>query len=77
MTFYGTQATISDSAGNFLMSSNGIFIADATNDTMDNGDSLNPGTVVNQWSDGLLYPNANLFLPWPGDTINIFYCIIH
>ena len=47
MKFQGTQATICDSAGNMLMSSNGVWIANANNDTMDNGSGLNPGFHVN------------------------------
>ncbi len=39
MSFEGAEATISDKSGNFLMSSNGVWIADATGDTMMNGDS--------------------------------------
>ena len=47
MKFEGTEATISDAQGNFLMSSNGVWIANANNDTMQNGTGLNPGTFVN------------------------------
>ncbi len=68
MAFKGTQATISDNQGNFLMSSNGVWIANATNDTMMNGSGLNPGYFVNSWSDGLIIDNGNLFIPFPGDT---------
>ncbi|MCO5288438.1 MAG: hypothetical protein M9940_03355 [Bacteroidetes bacterium] len=35
--FSDTQGNISDENGNILMSSNGIFIADATGDTMQGG----------------------------------------
>jgi hypothetical protein len=44
MPFKGTEATICDPQGNFLMSTNGIWIANANNDTMLNGSGLNPGT---------------------------------
>ncbi len=68
MPFSGTEATISDPNGNFLMSSNGVWIANATNDTMLNGGGLNPGPEVNGDPNGLLLPFANMFLPYPGDT---------
>ena len=68
MAFRGTEATISDRNGNFLMSSNGVWIANATNDTMLNGGGLNPGPEVNSNPNGLLLPYANMFLPFPGDT---------
>ena len=43
MPFMSSQANISDSAGNLLFYTNGCWIANATGDTMMNGDSLNPG----------------------------------
>ncbi len=68
MPFQGAQATISDNQGNFLMSSNGVWIANANNDTMMNGSGLNPSWDVNAHPDGLLIINGNIFLPFPGDT---------
>jgi hypothetical protein len=68
MTFRGTEATISDKNGNFLMSSNGVWIADATGNLMMNGDSLNPGVEVNGNPRGLLLEYANIFLPYPDDS---------
>ena len=43
MSFQGTEATICDAQGNFLLSSNGIWIANASNDTIMNGGGLAPG----------------------------------
>jgi hypothetical protein len=68
MVFEGTEANICDANGNFLMSSNGVWIANANNDTMLNGDSLNPGWDVNAHPHGLLIPYGNIFLPFPGDS---------
>jgi hypothetical protein len=42
MPFKGTEATICDAQGDFLMSTNGIWIANAINDTMLNGSGLSP-----------------------------------
>jgi hypothetical protein len=75
MMFNGTQATISDAQGNFLMSSNGVWIANANNDTMLNGDSLNPGSNVNSWPNGILNTYANIILPYPGDSAK--YILFH
>jgi hypothetical protein len=75
MAFKGTQATISDNQGNFLMSSNGVWIANATNDTMMNGSGLNPGYFVNGWLNGLPIISGNIFLPYPGD--NSKYILFH
>jgi hypothetical protein len=75
MGFEGTQGNISDSQGNFLMSSNGVWIANANNDTMLNGSGLNPGYFVNAWPNGLLIPNGNFFIPTPGDTSG--YTLFH
>jgi hypothetical protein len=69
MDFEDTEGNISDNNGNFLMSSNGVWIADATNDTMQNGSGLNPGQFTTDFSaSGLPIAYANLFLPMPNDT---------
>lgn len=75
MKFNGTQGNICDANGNFLMSSNGVWIANANNDTMLNGAGLNPGSHVNSYPNGLYLPNANVFLPFPGDTTK--YILVH
>ncbi|MCW5931885.1 MAG: T9SS type A sorting domain-containing protein [Bacteroidetes bacterium] len=69
MPFMGTQGNISDENGNFLMSSNGIWIANSIGDTMPNGTGLNPGWLVDDYkSFGLPLTNANIILPMPDDT---------
>ena len=69
MRFDETEGNIADNNGNLLMSSNGIWIADATGDTMMNGNNLNPGPFASNFKKyGLPLPYGNLFLPWPGDT---------
>jgi hypothetical protein len=68
MSFNGTQASICDANGNFLMSSNGVWIANSSNDTMANGSGLNPGPEVNAYPDGLYDIYNNVFLPFPGDS---------
>ncbi len=75
MNFRGTQATLSDMNGSFLMSSNGVWIANALNDTMMNGSGLNPSWDVAVHPNGLLIFNGNVFLPFPGDSNK--YLLIH
>lgn len=75
MTFKGTEAVICDNNGNFLMSSNGVWIADATNDTMMNGSGLNPGPEVLGYPYGLLLTYGNIILNYPTDTNK--YTLIH
>lgn len=75
MPFLGTQGNISDANGNFLMSSNGVWIANANNDTMMNGSGLNPNGITSSWPFGLPLTSNNIFLPMPGDSNN--YLLIH
>ncbi len=67
--FVGTEGNISDENGNLLMSSNGIFIANATGDTMQDGGGLNPNSFTDSWKqDGIPYSYANIIIPMPDDT---------
>jgi hypothetical protein len=75
MTFKGTEATYSNINGNFLMSSNGVWIANVNNDTMLNGGGLNPGGTTGLYPNGLVLPNANIFLPYPDDSTK--YILFH
>ncbi len=79
MKFIETQANISDTNGNLLMSSNGVWIANATGDTMMNGNGLNPNGFTSTWGNSSLgslpLVFGNVFLPMPGDS-NL-YILLH
>lgn len=76
MRFTTTQGNISDTNGNMLMCSNGIWIANASGDTMMNGSGLNPGAFADNHNIyGSTIPNGNIFLTWPGDTTK--YALFH
>ncbi len=75
MPFKGTQGNIGDTNGNLLMSSNGVWIADASNDTMMNGSGLNPNGITSSWSFGLPLTANNMFLPFPGNSEK--YMLVH
>lgn len=71
MRFFDTQANIANDTGAILFYSNGCWIANALDDTMQNGTGLNPDIYVTQTCSGyggLLYPQANMILPFPGDS---------
>jgi len=69
MNFSETNGVICSNSGNLLFSSNGIWIANAQNDTMLNGSGLNPGFWTStRDSDGLSLPQGNLVIPFPDDT---------
>ena len=72
MDFRHTHANISDSAGNLLFYTNGYYIADATNDTMDNGSGINPGAYANFVPDGFLLPQGAIIIQKPSSS-NIYY----
>ena len=75
MPFLGTEATICDAQGNFLMSTNGIWIANANNDTMLNGGGLSPNAYTNNWLFGHVITYGAVFLPYPGDSTK--YILFH
>jgi hypothetical protein len=72
MDFERTAANISDSLGNLLFYTNGYYIADATGDTMQNGNNISPTGFYALWHEGLTIPQACLIIPKPGAS-NIYY----
>ncbi len=70
---YLTVGSVSDSSGRILFSSNGCFLINKDNDTLDNGTGLNPGNCTGIYCpDGIPLFDGNLVLPDPG-SINRYY----
>ena len=75
-----TSTSISDSSGNFILASNGIFIENANHDTLLNSIDFNPGWITDQsiqnnfglWIGG---PQCVIILPYPGHS-NL-YAVFH
>jgi hypothetical protein len=73
MDFYETNASICDKSGNLLFATNGIWIENATDDTMQNGSGFNPGYLTSQYQqDGLPLPQAALIIPYPNDSTKYY-----
>jgi hypothetical protein len=77
---YVTNASIADSSGRLQFYTNGCEITGADDETLDNGDMLNPGFFrdvwCNQYEEGMGGGHHNtLILPWP-DTADL-YCLFH
>lgn len=73
MNFYETNGVISDRNGNLLFASNGIYVANALDDTMQNGSGLNPSAYTTAMSThGLALPQGNLVIPFPDDTTKYY-----
>jgi hypothetical protein len=71
MNFSSTEGIISDKNGNLLMSSNGIWIANAFGDTILNGSRLNPGPYASTYysiNGCLPIISGNLIIPFPADS---------
>lgn len=71
MIFKDSQSNISNDTGAILFYTNGCWIANALEDTMLNGAGLNPDPYITQVctpTDALPYPQANIILPFPGDS---------
>ena len=78
MIFFDAQANISNEMGDILFYTNGCWIANALEDTMQNGAGLNPDPVVTQVCtppSALPLPQANIILPFPGDSTK--YVLFH
>jgi len=68
MNMRTTNSSFSDQDGSLLAYTNGYFIANRINDTMENGDSINPDYSMYQ---DRLYQGA-IFLPQPGNDSIIY-----
>ena len=76
MHMFLTSANICDSSGNLLYYTNGIYIAGADGNQIENGDSLSPCDASNQQACcGLDIPQGALFLPMPGNSR--YYYLFH
>jgi len=76
MSLQRTNASICDTAGNLLFYTNGIFIANAIHEQMQNGGGLNPGEFTNEFADyGMPTEQGALFLPYP--ETDSLYVLLH
>ena len=75
MDFRHTHGNISDATGNMMFYTNGYYLADATNDTMQNGSGINPGAYANFASDGFAIAQAALIIQKPSS--NSIYYMFH
>ncbi len=66
------NANISDSIGNLLFYTNGVFVANALGDTMLNGGGLNPSIYTTSAPYGLRIRQGNLILPLPSNQ-SLYY----
>ncbi|MBL0074328.1 MAG: hypothetical protein IPP34_22050 [Bacteroidetes bacterium] len=72
----GIPMRISAMRKEFIVLYQWVFIADATNDTMQNGSGINPGAYSNLVPDGHLLPQSALILKKPEVRMNIS-CLQH
>jgi hypothetical protein len=73
MSMAKANALISNTSGDLLFYTNGVYIANANDDTMLNGEDLNPSTYTSQYQeDGLYIAQADFVIPVPGDS-NKYY----
>ena len=73
MNFWRTNGVITDVNGNLLFSSNGVFIANANNDTMVNGNNLNLSYYTTHHGDnGLNLSQGNLIIPFSTDSLKYY-----
>lgn len=78
MNLMHTNASISDSLGHLLLYTNGLYIANANDDTLLNGVDLSPSVYATSHAfsgDGFYIPQGAIILPKPGS--NHLYYLIH
>lgn len=71
-----TNASICDTTGNLLFYTNGISIANAIHETMENGDGINPGELTDDYS-YYGYPIIQSAIALPDPGFNDKYYLIH
>ncbi len=77
MYFFQTNASICDTAGNLLFYTNGIYIANALGEVMENGEGLNPGdhaTLQAESGRGYILDQGAIILPMP-ENDSIYYLL--
>ena len=68
-----TNASISDTNGELLFYTNGIYVSNANNEVMENGDTINNFGITSTYSDGgLTTTQGVMVLPFPGKE-NLYY----
>ena len=73
MWFVFTNAAICNDTGALQFYTNGVYVANALDDTMDNGSGLNPSWYTTQFSNsGLRIPQAAISVPFP-DHDSLYY----
>ncbi len=73
MNFDVTNASICDTAGNLLFYTNGIYIANALHEPMENGEGLNPGEHAdNRQTYGYILDQGAIILPKPNSD-HLYY----
>ncbi len=73
MNFSQTNTSMSDTSGNLLFYTNGIYIANTEHDTMQNGDGINPGEYADDHAYyGYILSQGTLAIPKP-ESENLYY----
>lgn len=77
MTYSQANASMCNTSGNLLFYTNGIFIANALHEPMENGTALaaGPAGVLNQGLSGYILDQGVMALPWPEQ--DSLYCLLH
>jgi hypothetical protein len=75
MFFFQTNASMCDTAGNLLFYTNGIYVANALGEPMENGEGLNPGEQAEIWQDyGYILDQGAIALPAP-ESNHVYYLL--
>lgn len=73
MNFFQTFSSMTDTSGNLLFYTNGIYISNQNDDTLYNGTDFNTGALTDAYeSSGLTIPQGTLIIPLPNNNTQYY-----
>jgi len=73
MNFFQTFSSMSDTSGNLLFYTNGVYVSNQNDDTLYNGNNFNSGALTDAYeTSGLTIPQGTLIIPSPNSNTQYY-----